>query len=380
MEDYKTVCRQIGFKGGKFWNWMERAPGYHPRLLYEEPKCQGGEATLFDCAWHTRQLGSGVCDYHSDIGIQCTPIHNSELKNWRGIRFNDAPSTKTLGQGNTVYSAVSQSLLTYVDIMHAGAGFMQSASSSIEIIGLPPVLQNVVINHSAFTGINVTRPDAGFFMNNVTVHKSNGVGIFVNSSYGSVSLEGCNISENVADGVRYVGHDLRSNERKDRANVHDFCSLPEYFDQTFPLSLSLHQKYYDSGSKKCSHYFFTKPGYFLTVYFEDFIVQHNDTSRIDIFDGSSTSDRLLVAWSIRNHTRLQAATSTREKLLIRFKANMRTEVLGFLRITTGRTRTFDIKVADSSISNNGGRGIATDNLRSKIHVDKCLVDNNRYVL
>ncbi|XP_075153568.1 C-type lectin domain-containing protein bark beetle isoform X2 [Haematobia irritans] len=379
MTDYAVACRQMGFQGGRFWNWVERMPGQKPRLLYEIPNCKGSENSLLDCDWSTRQLGSGVCDYHSDIGVQCKPIHNMELSHWQGLYFENAASSKTLAKDNTVYYTRSQSTLKYVDIIRAGNGYRQAAKSAIEAVGVPPVTQHVVITHSAYTGFNATRPQGGFLMQNVTVRKSNGIGVFVNSSQGYVHLSGCNVQDNAGDGVKYVGHDLRVNERPDRSSIYDFCTLPTTSGQTYPLTLSFTQKFYAGSAKECSKYFFSKPGYVLTVQFEQFTLKNNETASVEIFDGASANDRLLFLWKARNYTRPQSVTSTREKLYIRIKADMREEILGFIRITTGEASAFDLRVAESTVQDNGGRGIAVDSLRSRIHVHASSVSGNGHV-
>ncbi|XP_054741887.1 protein bark beetle isoform X2 [Anastrepha obliqua] len=379
LVDYAVACRQMGYAGGHFWNWVERTPGYHPRLLYEQPRCKGSENTLWACAWSSRQLGSGVCDYHNDIGIQCRPVHNTPLSHWRGLYFENAPATKTLGNNNIVYTALSQSTLRYVDITYAGVGRDFSVNSAVEAIGLPPVMQHVVVSHSAYTGFNATLPLGGFVMQNVTVRKNNGIGVFVNSSQGMVQLDGCNIVQNVADGVKYVGHDLRANERMDRASIYDFCTLPTTSGQTYPITLSFTQKYYAGSEKVCGKYFFTRPGYLLTVHFESFMLRNNETASVEIFDGTSESDRMLFAWKARNYTRPQSVTSNREKLFIRIQADARQEVNGFLRLTSGDTRAYDLRVANSVVEDNGGRGIAIDNIRSKLHVHGSFVSGNGHV-
>lgn len=32
-------------------------------------------------------MGSGVCDYHPDLGIECLPRHDISKPYWRGIRY-----------------------------------------------------------------------------------------------------------------------------------------------------------------------------------------------------------------------------------------------------------------------------------------------------
>ncbi|KAH8259932.1 hypothetical protein KR038_005318 [Drosophila bunnanda] len=377
--DYGVACKQLGYRGGRFWNWVERTPGYYPRLLYEQPKCRGGENNLQNCAWTSRQMGAGACDYHNDLGIQCLPVHSEPLGHWRGIYFDNAPSTKALGRDNTVYAAQSESRLKYVDIIRAGNGAGFSAKSAVEVQGLPPQMEHMVISHSAYTGFNSTLPWAGFQLQNVTVMKSNGIGVFVNSSQGLVQLDGCSIVDNAGDGVKYVGHDLRGTERKDRASIYDFCTLPTTSGQTYPISLSFTQKYYSGSAKECGKYFFTRPGYLLTLHFEHFFLMQNETVSVEVYDGASTNDRLLFEWKARNFTRPQSVTSTRDKMFVRIRADARQELNGYFRITSGDSVAYDLRVAQSTVEDNGGRGVAIDNIRSKLHVHGSSVSGNGHV-
>ncbi|EDW76452.2 uncharacterized protein Dwil_GK14651 [Drosophila willistoni] len=380
LADYAVACKQLGYRGGRFWNWVERTPGYYPRLLYEQPKCHGGESAVNQCsAWNTRQMGAGSCDYHNDLGIQCQPVHSEPLGHWRGIYFDNAPSTKSLGRDNIVYAAQSESKLKYVDIIRAGNGYGFAAKSAMEVQGLPPQMEHVVISHSAYTGFNSTKPWAGFQLRNVTIRKSNGIGIFVNSSQGLVNLDGCSVVDNSADGIKYVGHDLRGTERTDRASIYDFCTLPTTSGQTYPISLTFTQKYYAGAAKECGKYFFTRSGYYLTLHFEHFVLMQNETATVEIYDGASTNDRLLFSWQARNYTRPQSVTSTREKMFVRIKADARQEVNAYFRITSGDAVAYDLRLAESTVEDNGGRGVAIDNIRSKLHVHSSSISGNGHV-
>lgn len=369
----------MGFQGGRFWNWMDRIPGYDPRLMYEEPTCSGTEHSLLDCSWASRQLGAGSCDYHNDIGLQCLPLREQATAHWRGLRFQYAPAEHRLAADNTVYESFSLSELRNVDVLQAGSGRGRAATAAIDVLGIPPVMRQVRVDQSAYTGINITRPESAFTLRDVTVQRSRGIGVFVNSSYGLAHFEGCTVSGNGHDGIRYVGHDLRGDERRDRSSIRDFCTLPTTAGQTYPIAVSLVQSQFAGAAKECGKYFFTRPGYVLTVSFVHFVLRTNETAELQLFDGSSASDRLLGHWMLRNSTRPQSVTSSREKIFVRFVAQPRSEVLGFLRITTGPFKAFDLNVTGSVVADNDGRGIAVDNLRSQVHVLGTTVTNNGHV-
>ncbi|XP_058814213.1 protein bark beetle isoform X1 [Topomyia yanbarensis] len=378
IADYETTCRQMGYKGGRFWNWMDRIQNYEPRLLLEDPKCIGTETGLRGCAWDTKQIGSGVCDYHSDIGVQCLPLFDQVTPHWRGIRFENAESKETLAHNHILYDFISLSELRNVEIIRAGTGRGGSAEAAIAVIGIPPILDHVTIDHSSFTGINVTKHDAAFSFKDVTVRRSRGFGIFVNSSYGATLLDGITVSENGADGIRYVGHDLRASERTDRSKVFDFCTLTTTAWQIYPLQLSFEQSQFALSQKQCAQSLTTGYGYVLTLHFVFFEMARNESAVIQIYDGMSENDRLLASWNIRNSTRPQSVTSTREKMFIKFRADARSQVLAHFRVTAGVTKAYDLNVTQSTIVDNGGRGIAIDNLRSKVHVHASTISNNKH--
>lgn len=358
---------------------MEKLQNFDPRLLYEEPECRGTEHSVFECHWQRHQLGSGVCDYHNDLGVQCLPLLESASSHWRGLKFVNAESTRALSAENTVYDSVSYSELKHVNIIRAGAGRNRMVTAAIESIGVPPTLDHVTIDYAAFTGINVTRSQSSFNFHEVTVRRSRGFGIFVNSSHGAAMMDRCNVNENGADGIRYVGHDLRFDERSDRSDLREFCTLAITAGQTYPIELQVEQTTYSASTKECEQKFSTRPGYVLTVHFVNFVVTKNDTAEILVTDGSTSNDRVLMEWSVRNYTRVQSVMSTREYIFVRFKAQPRSPVLAYLRVTSGLTKGFDLNVTNSVISDNGGRGIAVDNLRSQVHIHKSSISNNNHI-
>lgn len=214
--DMETACRQLGFQGGAFHIWYNRQMPIKPRLLYEEPNCSGTESSLFDCQWTTRQLGSGVCDYHPDLGIECLPRHDKPLPYWRGIKFEYASNTKKLTLANTLYVPESLSKLHWVNIFYTGVGRDLNTTSSLDILGVAPNVDHLEIYSSAYNGINTTNPEAPISINNCKIRNNRGYGIFINSSYGLAHIDGCSVSENGGDGIRFVRAEERPDENADR--------------------------------------------------------------------------------------------------------------------------------------------------------------------
>ncbi|KAG7306290.1 hypothetical protein JYU34_008890 [Plutella xylostella] len=384
LHDMETACRQLGFMGGSFYNWIDRQPGRHARLLYEEPKCKGTEYDLFQCDWNSRQLGSGVCDYHPDLAIQCLPHHdNNELTNsgrhWRGLRFENAVFERILTAVNTLYVPTSTSKLMHVKIKNAGLGRDNNATSALDVIGVPPIMEDLEITNSAFNAINVTLPNAPMIINNCTIQNNRGYGIYVNSSYGMTKIENCLIHDNGGDGVKYVVHELNIDERFDRSEVFDLCTLASTPSQTFPIQMSIEQSRYSNMERDCNQKFYTRQDHVLTLSFMKILTNRNDSAEIFIYDGLTTNDKLLMSFSIRNHTRPQSVTSSRNRMYVRFHANTRADITGFLRLTSGVSKTYDLNITDTIISDNNGRGVVIENLRSQIHVHRTSISNNNHV-
>ncbi|XP_047509687.1 protein bark beetle isoform X2 [Pieris napi] len=384
VNDMETACRQLGFMGGTFYNWMDRQPGRRARLLFEEPKCKGTEYDLFQCDWQSRQLGSGVCDYHPDLAIQCLPHHDdNELRNygthWRGLRFENAVYERILTAENTLYVPTSMSRLSHIVVKNAGLGRDNNATSAIDVIGVPPVMEDIEISNSAFNAINVTSPNAPIVINNCTIQNNRGYGVYVNSTYGMTKIENCLIHDNGGDGIKYVVHEMNIDERFDRAGVFDLCTLASTPSQTFPITMSIEQSRYSNMERDCHQKFYTRSDHVLTLSFIKLLTNKNDTGHIYVYDGLTAEDKLLMAFSIRNYTRPQSVTSSRSRMYVRFHANTRTDIVGFLRLTSGISKTYDLNVTDSIISDNNGRGVVIENLRSQIHIHRTSISNNNHV-
>lgn len=380
VSDLEVVCRDLGFQGGSWGGWIDREPGIpQPRLLLEQPNCRGTEASLQECDWGSRQLGAGVCDYHPDLAVQCLPSHVTSpntAQHWRGIRFERAPFDRSLTLQNTLYVHVSMSELSYVDIRFAGSGRDYNATAAIQVDGVPPVMKFITVTHSAYTGINVTTPGSAFSLHGCSIRNNRGYGLYVNTSMGGVLVDNCIVTENGADGIKYVQHNERIVSGKD---IYDFCTFPTTASQTFPLTVSFHQNLFNPSTKDCSKYFFTKPGYVLTYHFLQAVTDRNESAKIIIYDGGGPNDRILAEIKVRNNTIPQSVTTTRNNLYIRYVSDARTELIGFFRITSGYYKWYDLNVTDSTVNDNNGRGIAIEKMNSHVHIQRGSISNNNHV-
>ncbi|CAH0560148.1 unnamed protein product [Brassicogethes aeneus] len=379
IADLETACRQLGFQGGKFFHWFNRQMPVKPRFLYEEPKCIGTETSLQECRWESRQMGSGVCDYHPDIAIECQPRHDLILPFWRGIKFEYANNQKKLSLYNTLYLSESDSKLEYVNINYAGVGRDQNTTSALDILGVPPMVNNVRITNSAYNGVNITKPEAPIKINDCVIQNNRGYGIFINSSFGLAHIDGCTINNNGGDGVRFVRGEERPEERADKLGYKDFCQIATASSQTFPIQLYAEQTVFYNKDRNCQKVFTTRYGHIITLSLVRAVTDRNDSGSIEVYDGSTLNHRLLTKIYIRNNTRPQSVSTTGNQIFVRFRSDARTDSAVFLRILSGLQKSYDVNVSNSNVSENFGRGISVDNLRSQVHVYKSTVQRNEHV-
>lgn len=372
----ETACRQLGFQGGSFYSWFNRQMPLESRLLYEEPKCKGNENSIFDCDWNSRQMGAGVCDYHPDLGIECLPQHENPIPYWRGIRFESAIYYKELTLHNTLYVPTSKSELKFVNLYYAGSGRYHNATSAIEVVGVPPLISYVDILNSAYNGINISNPEAPIFIRNSKIRNNRGHGIYINSSYGFSHIHKTVIVENGGDGIRYIHNEDRPDWRGEAS---DFCTLASVASQTYPVEVFAEQTIFPASEKICSKTFTTHYGHKITLNFLRAQTEKNESSLIEVYDGPSSRSRLILSFPIRNNTRPQSVISTLNQIHIRFKAEPSINSYIYMKLTSGLEKSFDLNVSFSDVSENEGRGIAFDNLRTQMHIYNTSISKNNYV-
>ncbi|CAG9761945.1 unnamed protein product [Ceutorhynchus assimilis] len=379
INDLETACRQMGFQGGTFFQWYNRQMPLKSRVLYEEPRCSGTESSLQQCSWTSHEMGSGVCDYHPDLGIECFPRHDTAKPYWRGIRFEHAQNENYLSLYNTLFTPQSLSSLKYVNIHYAGVGRDHNTSSAIEVEGVPPVMENLEVISSAYNGLNLTNPGAPIKINNCTIRNNRGYGIYINSSYGLTHIDGCVINDNGGDGIRYVKAEERPDDGVDRRGYSDFCQVAVISSQVFPIYLFAEQTVQSRLEHNCNKVFTTKYGHVLTLDFIRAVTDRNFSATLQVYDGSALNNRLLQTIEIRNNSRPQSIVTTGNQMYINFRSDPYTDTVVFLRLMSGLSKTYDLNISRSDVSENLGRGIAIDNLRSQIHIHKTSVSKNEHV-
>ncbi|OQR68555.1 hypothetical protein BIW11_01991, partial [Tropilaelaps mercedesae] len=164
LNDLSVVCRHLGFGGGNIYRWFEKY-NHTEQLSLQRPNCTGQEGRLDACSgWDTRLIGSGTCEYHLDVGVHCSLKLGSETASyWKGVHFDRARASRRKRYQNRVDRLISKSVLSNVVIRHAGRDRLGQALPALHVMrGNPPVMTNVTVEGSAFTGVNISNPDDFF--------------------------------------------------------------------------------------------------------------------------------------------------------------------------------------------------------------------------
>ncbi|XP_076338817.1 protein bark beetle-like [Tachypleus tridentatus] len=379
--DLQVACQQLGYTGGVIYHWFHKSSS-SSQLLYENPNCTGSESSLSECPlWSQRQLGSGVCDYHQDIGIQCEPnLHERYRNHWAGIRFIHAKAKKRRLQVLPTYQWVSLSSLNYVSVLYAGCTSDGQVTSAITVIGYPPKLSNLDVRYSAFTGLNFTQPGQSFVVSNSQVTDNHGYGMYINTSSGQGTLQGVSVENNLADGVRYVFHDNYFLSKE------NFCSSVNFGKgQVYPLQLTHSQSHDLNYVQECEKLFELnhKYGEQLTVHFPALMSDELDeasASVIEVYSGRFVDPKLLLGrFPVINNTRLQSFTSTRDSILVRYKPVYNRMVFFTVEVVASFGRAQDLELNACNITKNMGRGVVVENMRSGVILSQTYVAKNTHV-
>ncbi|XP_069990075.1 protein bark beetle isoform X2 [Penaeus vannamei] len=369
-EDRAVACRQMGYTGGKYWEWHDRANNDTATILYEAPLCSGIEDDITKCAWNTHSMGGGVCDMHPDIGLDCDGYHAywKGTNYWRGIMFQDAEYEEQLFQENTLYQKVSKSILSYVDLEYAGMGPQREAESAIMSRKVPPRISHVSISNNAFNGINVTLPGTFFRLQESTISGNNGYGVYINSSTGSVLVDtNTRVSDNRGDGIKYNFH-RREPDRSASDTFQDFCSGASNPNQAYPIVTVYNQDRFSVNDLTCSRKFYiSKADFVFSVHFTYMQTDEDAAGTVEVRDRDEWGD-LLTKFEIRNDTYPPSVVSRGNRLYIRVSAKRMKQSVVFMEVVASKYKMFDLSLRNSFVANNSGHGVAVENMRSLVHV------------
>ena len=105
----------------------------------------------------------------------------------------------------------------------------------------------------------------------------------------------------------------------------------------------------------------------------------DDAATLEVRDGSDISSRLIKTVPIKNFTRPESIVSTGNNIFITFTAKKKIKSEVFLEITAGLEKAADLNVTDSVISDNNGRGVWVEKMRSDVHIDRSRIQRNNHV-
>ncbi|XP_015781798.1 protein bark beetle-like [Tetranychus urticae] len=393
LSDIQVVCRELGFNGGHWYSWLPRHNDSR-QLMFEYPGCTGSESSLLDCPnWvRGRRIGSGICDYHADIGIRCNRQLYSPPSSplipayWSGLRFIRSSSRSTLLFNDRVRREISRSILENVIITYAGEDIDGEPVAAIYSVGVPPQLNRVEVKWSAATGLNISDPIDGISIVDSSFSDNRGYGIFINSSFGSVTLKGLRVRNNGADGIRYITHE----------SIGDGQSFSESTEldgsQVYPLILTHGQSKESRVENPACRYFeiptdLKSRGIQLTAHFPYLMsesywgdVRDYHLSRdgyIEVYEGYTRT--VISRFQIRNSTRPPSFTSREGKLRICYVPAVLKRLTFSMIVVADMGRAYDLNVTDCNIQNNNGRGIWVENQRAGTVVNRTQVSGHDYV-
>lgn len=405
--DIQVLCRQAGYQEGHFYRWFPRRnETMRFQIMSKSFHCSGSEPTITQChRWPRVRFGGGICDYQPDIGIKCSRalLLNANYETsatlyeyWRGLEFVNSETNQEYVLEGQMKQRVSRSRLSHVVITESGLNEVGNATAAIRVFGQPPTLNNIEIKNSVY-GIMIEDAEDAIRMRNIRLTNNLGYPVFVNTSWGKVSMDQMHIENNGGDGIRVVRHE------KVLVGSHDFCKFANLGTaQSYPVVLSHEQQFLTTGRDCCQE--FVSQNYQLTARFpvlrstpNNLIPEGDSNKRVSVPTGVNLGndahlviyddyrDEFPFKFAIKNHTRAQSIVSKSGRLKICYEPASYRTVLFTLEIVanlddeefTGIAH--DVEISNSFIRRNEGRGIWLDNQRSGIKILNTTVIQHNYL-
>ncbi|CAG7785924.1 unnamed protein product, partial [Allacma fusca] len=221
-----------------------------------------------------------------------------------------------------------------------------------------------------------TNPTTAASIRNSTISYNGGFGVYVNSSWSGFELDSCRVESNAADGVRYVFHDALPDQKLDGIDVFELCTVPITQNQIYPIRLSIEQHEKNFLANECRKRFTVRSGYVLTMHFPYMMSKVDYGGEIRVYDGTDSRGNLLTTIRVKNETWPQSVTSLKDSIYIEYKAKPENELLVFIDLVANKRKDFELKIDNSLIALNNGRGIAVENIRSQVIVASSSVKEN----
>jgi len=297
---------------------------------------------------------------------------------------------------------VSRSKLKHLIINEAGMDDFGNATAAVRVYGQAPRIDDIEIKNCVY-GIMIEDAEDAIKMSNLRLTNNMGYPLFVNTSWGKVSLDRAHIENNGGDGVRVVRN------QEPILGSHDFCKFANLgTSQAYPVMLSHEQQFLIQGRSCCQEFISRNQ---LTVHFPLFrstpnnllpegdqnrlisvppSVQLGHDAHLVIYDDYRDEFPFRVA--IRNETRPQSVVSKVGRLKICYEPASYRTVLFTVAVVAdeihegtetdyyyGTGIAHDLEISNSFIRRNEGRGIWVDNQRSGVKIVNTTVIEHNYL-
>lgn len=403
--DLNVTCRHLGFVYGNFTyhSFTRNETDY---MLFEKPACTGSENSLFDCPGNKNiKYGATICDGQQVIGFECVGLRPDLARDhWRGLEFYNSTVDQVYNQTERLYYNASLSFLEYVDISYAGLDLyygdgLRHALATISASPYVPMMNNITISHGAFDGLNLTEIRGKIHIANSSITHNRGYGVFIKTAVGRTLINMTNITDNWGDGIKmylvnYTIHEFNRDFPPERS----FCRTPSVAVPSFPILL--HEDLIDPiGNKpvgtQCVKAFQTAPGKQLTLHVLMMERDPEASGTMEIRDGglAAGSSSLLHKFDINNGTFPVSLTTITNEISIIFNYNVPPKPSGdptkrckhlrgcvrfLFELTTNHGPDIELRLYNSSVSNNTGYGVNIQDVRCKVSVNSSIISDNGY--
>ena len=100
------------------------------------------------------------------------------------------------------------------------------------------------------------------------------------------------------------------------------------------------------------------------------------TAEITIRDGPDERSPLIGRVIVRNGTRPQSITTTRNSIWMLYTAKPSQRTVLHMELTSGFSKAYDLNITNCNVTNNAARGVTVVNLRSLMHVQGSTLREN----
>ncbi|CAF0748650.1 unnamed protein product, partial [Didymodactylos carnosus] len=404
--DANLTCRMMGFRNGTVSSYRNDQQSMYG-VVIDYPACKHDETNLLNCVgFRSPQIGLHVCDNKQYIRLICDGFYDpSPIHNWGGIIFErrrpiEQSIIPEIADSATTLSnqPLSQSILSYVDILHAGLRPSETIKSyperyaALTVFDHSPILFNVTVQHSASDGMNFSNVISSVLIENSLSALNRGHGIVVTTRYGNVTLNNVDLRNNGGDGILYI---LNNTEWSKHEQEEDPSLLYKSFCETANIvQYPSYLRYTSLSQGTCCSQKFVSRAYRarITIHFQT-VVMHDPASyyRVEMYNGAFDYSPLISNITLLQHNQtLESISSDSNEILMRLChycnptigtcSNVaRDKITLYAVYDYGRDA--DLHLWNTCVMNNSNNGVRLVNLRSLVELNQTSIsENNRHGL